>query len=328
MHVWVLTDGKAGDEAQCIGVAEALGTIPTMRRIAPRAPWRWLMPRGWIDPREHPCHPQSPISPPFPDLLIASGRRAVPYLRLIKKLSGGKTFTVFLKDPRTGAGTADLIWVPEHDALRGDNVLRTLTSPHRVSGARLAEARLQPVPWPENLPRPWCAVLIGGDSKHYRYTPADVEMLRARLEALAHSGAALLVTFSRRTPLALKDAVRALSRRFPVWIWDETGNNPYISLLAHGECIVVTADSVNMVGEAVATGLPVLVFEPLKVGKKIAFFLQKLKENGIITVFDGLYRPYAYEALDSTPEIAKAIVNAMRKKHGSRRDSAILERKP
>jgi hypothetical protein len=38
---WVLTDGKAGDETQCLAVAEALGLAAECRRVAPRAPWSW-----------------------------------------------------------------------------------------------------------------------------------------------------------------------------------------------------------------------------------------------------------------------------------------------
>ena len=36
--VWVLTDGKAGDELQCLGVAERLGIVPEIRRVKPRKP--------------------------------------------------------------------------------------------------------------------------------------------------------------------------------------------------------------------------------------------------------------------------------------------------
>ena len=101
---WVLTDGKAGDEQPCLGVAEALGLDPEIRRVAPRPPFTWLMPWGPDRPARAPGRPGLPIAPPFPDLLIGSGRRAVPYLRYVKRASGGRTFTVFLKDPRTGAG--------------------------------------------------------------------------------------------------------------------------------------------------------------------------------------------------------------------------------
>src|SRR6476619_5055494 len=120
---WVLSDGKAGDELQCLGVTDALGIEPEIRRVDPRAPWRWLMPHGPVDPAERAGVPNSPIAPPFPDLLIASGRRAVSYLRRVKRASGGRTYTVYLKDPRTSAAVADLIWVPVHDRLRAPNVV-------------------------------------------------------------------------------------------------------------------------------------------------------------------------------------------------------------
>ena len=99
---WVLTDGKAGDELQALSVTEALGLEPEIRRVAPKPPFSWFMPWGPIDPRERPGAPSSPLAPPFPDLLIGSGRRAVAYLRYVKRATGGRTYTVFLKDPRTG----------------------------------------------------------------------------------------------------------------------------------------------------------------------------------------------------------------------------------
>ena len=189
---WVLTDGKAGDELQCLGVAERLGVVPEIRRVKPRKPWAWLMPRGPIDPREAPDRPDSPLKPPFPDIAIASGRRAVAYLRALKQASNGATYTVFLKDPRTGPATADLIWVSGHDRLRGDNVLVTTTSPHRLTPERIAAARAAPPPAIAGLSAPRVAVLVGGDSRHHRLTPADLERFAGQLGELSSSGVSLM----------------------------------------------------------------------------------------------------------------------------------------
>ncbi|NJL08158.1 MAG: nucleoside-diphosphate sugar epimerase, partial [Methylacidiphilales bacterium] len=160
--VWILTDGKAGDEGQCLGVAAALGVEPQIRRVRPRAPWVWLGPFAPVPPADRPDRPESPIAPPFPDLIIASGRRAAPYVQAVKQASGGHTFTVILKDPRRGRRAADFLWVPAHDRLRGKNVLVTLTSPHRVSAVALAAERAAPRPEIAALPGPRVAVLIGG----------------------------------------------------------------------------------------------------------------------------------------------------------------------
>ena len=305
--VWVLTDGKAGDELQCLGVAERLGIVPEIRRVKPRKPWAWLMPRGPIDPREAPDRPESPLKPPFPDIAIASGRLAVAYLRALKQASNGATYTVFLKDPRTGPGAADLIWVSGHDRLRGDNVLVTTTSPHRLTPGKLAAARAVPPPAIASLNTPRVAVLVGGDSRHHRFTPADIERLARQLDELAGSGASLMGSPSRRTSSALGAAVAAVFARHGGWWWDGTGENPFLALLANADAVVVTADSTNMIGEAAAAGRPVLVFEPTGGHPKIAALVAALEREGVVHRFCGRLEGEAYEPIDSTPIIADAI---------------------
>ncbi|PSC06876.1 nucleoside-diphosphate sugar epimerase [Alsobacter soli] len=311
---WIITDGKAGDENQCLGVAEALGLTPDVRRINPRAPWVWLMPWGPIDPRERPGLEGGPLAGPPPDIAIASGRRAAPSLAALKRLSGGKTFTVFLKDPRTGTGAADFIWVPEHDRLRGPNVLATVTSPHRVSAERIAAARAKPDQRLAGLKRPRVALLLGGDSKHHRFTGDDIVRLTAQIGSLAQSGAGLMATASRRSPSALVEGVKAIVRGKGGFFWDGSGENPYVAMLALADAIVVTADSANMVGEACATGRPVLVFEPSerKQGSpsRISGQILALKRAGAVRSFQGRLESYAYPALDSIPEIASAVAAA------------------
>lgn len=309
-RVWVLSDGKAGDELQCVGVAEALGAPFELRRVAPRAPFVWAMPRGPIDPREASSRPGSPVAPPFPDLLIASGRRAVPYVRHVKRASGGATFTVILKDPRTGAKAADLIWAPEHDRIRGANVLTTLTSPHRVAAARLAAARAAPPPWLAGVRAPRVAVLVGGDSRHHRFRATDIEGFARRLAALAEAGAGLMGSRSRRTPEALAAATARVFAAHGGWWWDGAGENPYIALLAHADAFVATADSVNMIGEATATGKPILVFEPSGGHRKIARFLDGLAAQGMVHHFEGRLAGADYAPVDSTQIIAEAVARA------------------
>lgn len=305
--VWVLTDGKAGDEVQCLGVAERLGIVPDIRRIAPRKPFAWLMPRGPIDPREGPDRPDSPIRPPFPDILIASGRRAIPYVRAVKKASNGRTFTVILKDPRTGTGAADFIWVAEHDRLRGPNVLVTITSPHRLAPKQLAQARQQPPAAIAALSSPRAAVLVGGDSRHHRFRPQDIVSFAEGLDTLARSGVALMGSRSRRTTPELDKAVAAVFARHGGWWWDGSGENPYVALLANADAIVATADSTNMIGEATATGVPILVFEPHGGHGKLAKFLEALKREGAVRHFEGRLDGTRYEPVDSTQAIADAV---------------------
>ncbi len=308
-RAWVISDGKAGDEAQCLGVLERLGLTAEIRRVRPRKLFTLAMPWGPIDPAEAPDRPGSPIAPPWPDIAVASGRRTVAYLRRVRKEAGGRTLTVFLKDPSTGADTAETIWVPQHDRLRGPNVLATLTSPHRISPERLASARGQAPAWLREG-RPGIGVILGGNSKHHRFTEADIDRLVKALQALARGGANLVVTPSRRTPAALAEAVRALCAETGGFFWDGTGENPYIAILAHADHLVVTADSVNMLGEAAATGKPIHLFTPSGGHRKISSFVNGLERHGAVRPLTDRLETWSYEPLDATPAIAVAVAKA------------------
>jgi hypothetical protein len=313
LTAWIITDGKAGDENQCVGVAEAMGLTHELRRVAPRAPFTWFMPKGPIDPREGPDKPGSPIAGAPPDVVIGSGRRAAAYVRAVKALSKGRTFTIFLKDARTGPKAADLVWVPAHDRLRGDNVMVTLTSPHKVSQAALAAARANPPAAIAALPTPRVAVLVGGDSRHHRFRPEDVTRFTQALNQLAAQGVGLMGSRSRRTPEPLAALVAETFARAKGWWWSGEGPNPYTALLANADYIVVTADSVNMIGEAAATGVPVLVFEPSGGHGKIGRFLNGLADHGVVHRFDGNLVGARYEPLDSTKEIADRAWTGLRR---------------
>lgn len=309
---WVISDGKAGDEGQCIGVAQALDAAYQLKTVAPRAPFSWWLPKGPADPREVPGARHSPFLAPWPDLAIASGRRAVRYLRLIKKASGGKTFTVCLKDPRTGPKAADLIWVPAHDPLRGPNVLVTPTSPHRFSAGRLQHLRNQPIAGIDALTAPRVAVLIGGNSRHHEFRVEDQTLLLQGLRDWIQDGnCSLMITASRRTPNALAQNLAELAQTTGQLFWDGTGENPMPAYLAKADAIVTTADSTNMIGEAAATGKPIHVFEPQGGHAKIDRFLGTLRDLGVIHPFPGPLKTTTYEPLDSTPLIAAAIKTAM-----------------
>jgi uncharacterized protein len=306
---WVLSDGKAGDEAQCLGVAERLGLEPEIRRVKPRAPYVWIMPWGPVDPAEAPDKAGSPISPPWPDIVIASGRRTVAYLRTIRKATHGRVMTVYLKDPSTGADTAETIWVPQHDKLRGENVLVTLTSPHRISPEWLAKAQQDLPSW--LLPgRTTVGVILGGDSKHHRFNTQDIKRLVSDLTGLTQAGANLIVTPSRRTPAALASAIRKLCTDTGGFFWDGSGENPYLAILAHADHLVVTADSVNMLGEASATGKPIHLFTPTGGHTKISSFVSGLVQHGAVRPLSGALETWSYDTLDATPVIAIAVAKA------------------
>ncbi len=309
---WIFCSGKIGHEANCRGVAAALGLATQDRPVRPRKLFDLLAPWGPVDPRDAPERPGSLLAPPFPDIAIAAGRVTVPYLRRLKKASDGKTFTVFLQDPRTGCRAADIIWVPEHDRLRGENVIVTLTSPHPLRPHVLAEARFAPDPRISRLIAPRTAIVLGGPSGTYRFDEKDREALAAIARQIVRDGHSVMVTPSRRTPPDVVEAIRAglaadgagPDRAF---VWDGTGPNPYAQMLAHAQRILVTADSVNMVGEAAASGAPVHVYEPTGGPSKTTGFVDRLIADGLARRWTGRFEDWSYEPLDATGFIAREI---------------------
>ncbi|WP_198935123.1 mitochondrial fission ELM1 family protein [Pararhizobium arenae] len=305
--VWVLTDGKAGDEQPLVGLAEAMGVTPIVRRVHPRAAFAWLMPWGPIDPKDAPNRKDSPLAQPWPDICLATGRRAIAYLRKLKTLSP-ETFCVIFKDPRIRGHGGDLLIVQRHDKPRGENVIAVTTAPNRLSPQRLAEARAAVEASKASLPRPRITVLAGGDSRHHRFTEADIKRFVTGLERKIESGSSLMITTSRRTPLALAEALQTLSTHKQVRLWDGRGQNPLLGYLALADEIIVTGDSTNMVGEAAALGVPVQVFHPSGGHRKIESFLAALSKEATIGRFPDAPATGNHTPVNSTPMLASEIL--------------------
>ena len=307
LTAWIVTDGKAGDLAPCVGLASALGLNAESRIIHPRLLYAALAPWGPVDPRERFGVQSGPLAGSLPDIAIASGRRAVPVLRHLRRASKGGVFTIFLKDPRIAPGFADVVWTASHDGLSGENVITSISAPHAFGARRLAALRANPDPRLTALPAPRLALLIGGDSRHHRFSPADGAALAAIADQALTAGMSLMVTPSRRTPPGLIRQLEAALAGKAAFIWDGFGANPYADMLALADQIIVTADSTNMVGEAAACGVPMHVLEPSGGHPRLTAFLDAMVATGAVRRWSGAFTPWQAHSFDPTPEIAAEI---------------------
>jgi mitochondrial fission protein ELM1 len=313
---WVFSDGKAGHEAQCFGVVDALGLKAEVKRVRPSGIFKLLSPWGPVTPREGFGRTASLLAPPWPALAFAIGRTTIPYLRALRRRAGLATYTVILMDPRTGPNSADLIWVPEHDRRRGPNVITTLTAPHRYSPQRLQELRAHVPPSIAALPRPRVACLIGGPNGDYTYSEADQARLLRSLQALADDGLGLMITASRRTPARLASAIKNAFGSKSLY-WDGDGHNPYPDFLAHADMFFITADSVSMTCEAAATGRPIYVFFPTGGSAKFDRFHAALAGYGAtkpIPSPGAALDTWTYKPLHSADVIAAEITRRWQKR--------------
>jgi hypothetical protein len=316
---WIVTDGKPGMENQCLGLARALGFDPVIKRVRLRAPWKQLSPYLKLGSRFAAGPGGDPIAPPWPDLLIASGRSSIAPSLAARKLSGGRTFTVQIQDPQIPARWFDLVVVPRHDRLRGENVVATRGALHHVTPEALAAAAARLGPGLAHLPHPRVAVLVGGDNGVYRLTEALAAELADRLAALARGhGVGLMVTPSRRTGAANEAILRQRLAGLPAVVWDGAGENPYLGFLGLADHVVVTCDSVSMVSEAASTGKPVHVVDLEGGSPKFRSFHAALRAEGIVRPFTGALPSWRYEPLDDTGLVADEIRRRLATKRPAR----------
>lgn len=301
---WIITEGIAGTENQCLGVAESLGLIPEVKRIGLRQPWLLLSPYLGLELAY--SFKGDSLAPPYPDIVLASGRKAIAAARYIQKHAGSKTLVVQIQDPRISPKHFDLVAVPAHDPTRGANVIVTHAAPNRISPEKLDQARQDYIQPFDSFEKPIVSVLIGGNSKAYKMPAAMMEKLAVQLKALTDDYS-LAITTSRRTGDENTKILAQTLIGTDAWIWDGSGPNPYFAMLAWADFILVTADSVSMISEAATTGKPVYMI-PLEGGtKRFAKFHDGLIAKGIIRAFNGMLEPYDYERLDDAALIAREI---------------------
>lgn len=310
--VWVLTDGRAGHVNQTLGLAEALVPAPEVKKLALRTPYRQASPfLGWAGGRAL-APGSAAIAPPWPDLIVTSGRSSLAVALGIQRASGGRTRLVNVQDPGYFRRRFDLIVVPEHDRLSGPNIMSTAGALGRVTPARLAEAAARFGPALAHLPNPRVAVLIGGANAVFRTSPAAAERIARDLGRLAAEGAGLMVTFSRRTGPEMESTIRAALAGSDAAIWDGTGDNPYFGYLALADHVLATEDSASMVSEAAVTGKPISILALEGGSPKFTRFHDSMRKHGATRPFAGRIEHWSYAPLDETARAAGRVREILR----------------
>ena len=277
-----------------------MGLEPRIVPLLPRLPWWWMPGRFWPSPLR-----AVGITTPDEPLAIGCGGKAAPVLAALKRRG---RLVVQIQHPRMDARRFDQVVVTRHDGLTGPNVVVTRTALHRVTPARLAAARAAWADRLAHLPRPLVAVLLGGSNGRFRLEEAEGVALGRQLAAMMRGdGAGVAVTPSRRTAPLVVDAIREAIEPLGGFVWDGTGDNPYFGLLACADAIVVTADSVSMVSEAVATAAPVFIAELPGRSRRIGAFLEGLRADGRVRRFQGRLEMWQTSPLDDTQLAADTV---------------------
>lgn len=248
-RTWVLTGERTGDNNQALALAEALGWPFEVKSLAYNALQSlsvWLPPTAATLTAEA----KAGLSPPWPDLVIAIGRRSVPVARWIKHRSGGRAKLVRIGHPRIDPGLFDVVVTTrQYPVPPGDNVVLL----------PVAMSRFVAPPEPTAEERafldsaaPYRLVAIGGATKYWRLPGERI----AAATSAPFDGTIVAVT-SRRTDPAIVERLRSMAGTGLRLV---DGPSPrFAVLLANAAEIFVTGDSVSMISEAVLTGTPVAI---------------------------------------------------------------------
>ena len=262
--VWLLLDDRPGHTTQAIGLAEALGwpyqakrlRFTALNRLSNRLLGASLLSldRAGSDPLEV----------PWPDLVIAMGRRTAPIARWVKRRSGGRTRLVQLgRKAANVAGDFDLAIACRHfQQPAHPRRIDLLLPPTQVTPPRLQEAAAR---WPELFgaaARPRVALLVGGTTAHHRLSAETAARMAAEVAAFAAaSGGSLTCVTSRRSGPAVEAALQQGAPDAAFHFWRrERADNPYLGYLALADILVVTGESESMLAEAADAGKPLFIY--------------------------------------------------------------------
>jgi mitochondrial fission protein ELM1 len=311
--IWAVSQkGAVGMMNQALGLAEALFNgggfaLPQSFEVDYRSAYTWV-----------PMHPafaslqsMMPASAaafagqPWPDVLITCGRKSALWALAVKRASGGRTVLIHIQDPKASPRHWDLLIVPEHDRVRGPNVMISKGALHRVTRLKLDTGAEAIRPEYDHLPHPRVAVLVGGNNRYYTLDADWMHGFVAQLRSMVErSGCGLLCSISRRTGEAETAILRGGLASLPAALWDGQGVNPYFGFLGMADAIVVTCDSVSMISEACSTGKPVLVARLPGQSRRFDAFFRSLEQQGLIQWFDGRLMQWENRRLDDMDHIA------------------------
>jgi mitochondrial fission protein ELM1 len=270
----VLLINKTGHRHQAEGVAHVVERMrPTVRVPVEVKPRVWAPPlarnlsvaaaRAFGIPAVlKAVYGIDPDSLPRPDLVIGSGRPAVPvgillgrhfgvphvYSGLADGMRLAPAIDLRLVSVRAHADEPNAVLTPvpclvEPDALP---VARSLTRRSELGGARLA-------------------LMLGGDAHSHRFGTDDwADIARLIRETRGRFGISWIVTNSRRTAGIAGDLMAELAREGVIdrFIDVRRPGSGSLSELFAADGIVVTEDSVSMMSEAVAARRPVVALRP------------------------------------------------------------------
>ena len=232
---------------------------------------------------------QKLITDILPSIIITTGRRMAGTSIALKSILKNNIKTIHIQNPRLSAKNFDLLLIPEHDKIRGKNVVQTkgaLSFFDEKDIKKFNEPSINRIKTKNNT----VLLMVGGNSKRQKPQNSEYYDLSTKvIKGVKNLDAQLIVGVSRRTP---NKATKILQSTFSkhlkdFMIFSPSDNNIYPQILKIIDYIIVTSDSVNMISEIATLSKPLFIFHFSKKNRKISFFISNLKELNNVQDYHG-----------------------------------------
>ncbi len=308
----LLTQGMHGMVSQVEGLAKALGLSYKHQKIELKSFWNLIPPKI------------SPISENLVKnkfvcdckVIISCGRKSVIPSMALKKRLGNQIFNIHIQDPKVSFDHFDLIVSPEHDRLKGENIINTTGAIHYLTKKEIND-NSKYLGIEKDKRKELVAFVIGGPNKYYSFSEKQIHELFNKVKTLfTPDKFKIIVIPSYRTPEnILKIAYNTFSINHHVV--KNIDKKAYLSALAISNYVVVTCDSTSMISEAAMTGKPVYIamMKSYKPTGRFKKFYSQLKDLGITRELKDRIESWSYNSLNEVSRIAP-IIKAKMKKNG------------
>ena len=305
----LLTQGMHGMVSQTEGLAKALKLNFKHKKITLKPFWNLIPPK--LTPISENLLTEKFICDC--KIVISCGRKSVIPSVALKKRFGHEIFNIHIQDPKVSFKHFDLIISPDHDNIKGDNVLTTQGSIHYLTKKEISENSKYLKLNKEK--KKIVSFVIGGPNKYYNYSEEQIHYMFNKIKNLFTPDKFKIVIIpSYRTPeRVIKKAFNTFG--FNHLVIKQVDKKAYLGSLAIADYIIVTCDSTSMISEAAVTGKPVYtaMMKPKRSIRRFSRFFNQFKDLGIIKELTDNIDSWSYDKLDEVNRIAPLIKEKMKK---------------
>ena len=300
----LLTEGMHGMISQVEGLAKALDLDFIHEKIELNNFWKLFPPK--LTPVQDFVF-KNKINSEF-DIVISCGRKSVIPSIYLKKKFKSKIINIHIQEPKVSLNNFDFVVAPEHDGLKGSNVLTSKGAIHYLTNNELDEnenylkSRI-------STEKKIVTLILGGPNRYYDYNDQVINNLFSKIEQnFLKNNYQLILVPSMRTP---QDIIEKASNYFDKdqIVIPNVDKKAYLSSLKISDHIVVTCDSTSMISEAAITGKPIYVAQmpAIKNNQRFKSFFNLFESLNIIKELNNSIENWTYTKLDETKKIADQI---------------------